>query len=214
MQYNPTLHGRSLTMMDFTSTFDLTENSSLNSTVSEADILHFWNSNIPATESGFLDEEAKSVFSSSFLYYSGNAQSSQQLALEPGGWTVKVSNNVLKTSLVAASLAGILYLSGFDSIPGYVLPTVLPLLVDIEKVKLKKSEKYILAELRLNPEIENREMTAEEIFEMLDEPLKSQIALPDFIDFLDKLHVSGDATVSRENYYRINEVSTLKITFL
>lgn len=201
-------------MTDFINIFDLIEDSSSNSTVSEADVLRFWNSNVPETESGFLDEEARSVFSSSFLYYSGNPHSNQQLALEPGGWTVKVSNNVLKTSLVAASLAGLLYLSGFDSIPGYVLPTVLPLLIDIEKVKLKKSEEYILAELRLNPEIENREMTAEAIFGMLDESLKSQIALPDFIDFLDKLHISGDATVIRENFYKINQNSTLKITFL
>jgi hypothetical protein len=201
-------------MADFINIFDLIEDGSSNSTVSEADVLRFWNSNVPETESGFLDEEARSVFSSSFLYYSGNAYSNQQLALEPGGWTVKVSNNVLKTSLVAASLAGILYLSEFDSIPGYVLPAVLPLLIDIEKIKLKKSEEYILAELRLNPEIENREMTAEAIYGMLDESLKSQIALPDFIDFLDKLHISGDATVIRENLYKINQNSTLKITFL
>ena len=201
-------------MVDFTNISGLIEDGFSNSTVSEADVLRFWDSNIPATESGFLYEEARSVFSSSFLYYSGNAQSNQELALEPGGWTVKISNNVLKTSLVAVSLAGILYLSGFDSIPGYVLPTVLPLLIDIEKVKLKKSEEYILAELRLNPEIENKVMTAEAMYGMLDEFLKSQIALPDFIDFLDKLHISGDATMSRENCYKINQNSTLKITFL
>ena len=214
MPYNPNSHERSLIVVDFINVLDLIEDSFSNSAVSEADILNFWNSNIPSSENGFLNEEAKSVFSSSFLYYSGNAQSSEELALEPGGWTVRVSNSVLKTSLVAASLAGILYLSGFDSIPGYVLPTVLPLLIDIEKVKLKKSEEYILAELRLNPEIKNREMTAEEIFGMLDERLKSQIALLDFIDLLDKLHISGDTTLSKENCYKINQNSTFKITFL
>ncbi len=64
--------------------------------------------------------------------------------------------------------------------------------------------KYILAELRLNSEIQDKEMKAEEIFGTLDESLKSQIALADFIDFLDKLHISGNATLGRENCYKIN----------
>lgn len=201
-------------MVDFTNLFNSAPEANSDYTISESDILEFWTTSFPSSENTFIDEEAKAIFSASFLYYSGNAKTDRELAFEPGGWKIQVSGSILKTSLVAASLAGVLYLSGFNTISGYVLPAVLPLLVDIEKVKLKKSEEYILAELRLNPEIKNKALTPEEIFDKLDESLKSQISLTDFIDFMDKLHISGDVTlVGKENRYIINETSTLKITF-
>lgn len=182
--------------------------------VSSLDIINVWHTNIPLTEDSFADEEAKSIFVSAFQDYVGESREDSQLALEPGGWTIEVSQNLLSTSLAAALLTGILHLLDFDSLPGYVIPAVLPSLIDIKKVKLKKCEEYILAELRLNPKIRSKHLTAKEIFEELDDYIKDQISFPDFIDFLDKLHISGDAVVSKGGEYKINRRTVFKITFL
>ena len=210
MHCNHILPERSLRMMDFIDLISSEIKNSSDVTVTVDELMEFWDKNMPIMPNTFIEEEAKNFFSNAFLYYTGNIEDNEQLGFISGGWKITIGNNVLKTGLLAASLTGILYLSGFTMLSGYILPAVLPFLFDIEKIKLSKGEEYILAELKLKEELIEAELTPNQIFEQLDETIKREISLIDFIDFMDKLNLSGHASL-KGNVYKINEAAKFKI---
>ncbi|WP_344014836.1 hypothetical protein [Streptomyces thermospinosisporus] len=66
------------------------------------------------------------------------------------GRAVHLSKGAANTAVAAAVLAGILGYFGIGLAAG-VVPAVVPLLFDLRKVRLTRSQRQVLAELNLHP---------------------------------------------------------------
>jgi hypothetical protein len=116
-----------------------------------------------------------------------------ELHARPGGWVLRLHDAAIRASLATAVTAGVMAVAGFDQLPALVLPAVLPLLIDIERVELSPGDRYVLAELRLQPDVVGAEMTPRELYERLPDNLKADISVPDFLDLIQRLTAAGEA---------------------
>lgn len=73
---------------------------------------------------------------------------SGQLQLRPGGWVINLSSSLIKTTVAAAIVGASLATIGASQIPLALLPAVLPLLVDMKRVKLNAADRELLLPLR------------------------------------------------------------------
>jgi hypothetical protein len=164
----------------------------------------------PSPEGTDLDYE---TFESTFLEALAPSEKTI-LEFKPGGWTVKISEGVLRSTVSAALLSGVLYATGFTGLPLLVLPAVLPFLVDIEKVRLSKGEKEILFQLVLREEA--RAKSAQELYDGLPQNIRDEISFLDFQEFLEKCQRAGFADGVDYGKYslRAGKQAIFRITFL
>lgn len=128
------------------------------------------------------------------------AEARDTLEFRPGGWTIKLGRGATRTALAAALIAGALAVGGVTGIPAAVLPAVLPLFFDIDRVRLTKGQEYILAELRLQPDVRDGGVSADELYERLPDETKRELSKADFFDFLETCRRAGVADSSGSNF--------------
>lgn len=120
----------------------------------------------------------------------------ESLAFRPGGWVVNASASVVKAALTTALLAVGLISIGAAGIPLILIPAVLPMLIDIDRVRLTAGENYLLATLALTDDAKN--CTADELYARISDDLKEQISELGFRDFLDKCIKAGVADAHQD----------------
>lgn len=133
---------------------------------------------------------AEEVF---FTAIQSNPGSEELHMLPKGGWQIKISDQALKTALTMTFLSVALGGLGFTMLPGYVLPAVLPLLFDIEKVRLSRKENELLIELTRWESVHQTPQNPKNLYALLSKENQIQIPYLDFLDFLDKLEKAGFA---------------------
>lgn len=138
-----------------------------------------------------------------------------QFSFRPSGWEVRLSRAAAQVVLTSAILSGVLAVVGADQLPAAVLAAAVPLLFDIEKVKLTGGERYLLARLRTVPGATGSTTTAEELYALLPEDLRSQTSLVDFMEFLDACHRAGQADVHANGSVLVHALADRKfrVTF-
>lgn len=130
-----------------------------------------------------------------------------------GGWKVKLNSGVLKTGLSMAILTGLLKMTAVTgSLAGFVLPGVIGLLFDIEKISLTKKETDIYTNLVLKPDVTKLLHEPEELYKLLPTEYQEQINYLDFLDFMEKLHLSGYAK-NECRYFKLYNKARLRISF-
>jgi hypothetical protein len=165
--------------------------------ISQSALRAFWDSiGLQAEDSGYL------VFEDAFLVQVRTSEP-ETLYFRPGGWIAKASGPAIKTAVVSALLALALAGSQATGIPVLVIPAVVPLLFDLEKVRLTRSEEHILAELTLRSDV--RASTAEALYNTLPDSVKEQMAPLAFRDFLEKCRVAGLADLQEEPLSLVQE---------
>lgn len=84
--------------------------------------------------------------------------------------------------------------AGFDQLPAYVLPAVLPLLIDVRKVRLSRGDRKLLLELRLSqtPAQAAISWTPDALYGRLPAVVQQQVSPIDFADFVDRLVQAGE----------------------
>ncbi len=116
-----------------------------------------------------------------------------RLDLRAGGWTIDITNSVVRSALVLALLSGALVAAGAAGLAPLVLPAVLPLLVDIDKVRLRPSDELLIAELRLNTDAYEGGLSPDELYRRLPARTRRAVSPLDFADFLDLIRRAGVA---------------------
>ncbi len=121
----------------------------------------------------------------------------EDLQLKPGlaGWKIDLSRGIVKSLLAAAFLSALLIITGTAAVSPLVLPAVVPLLFEVRRVSLRASDRELLAELVLTPDVKSGRLTADELYQRLPEDTRARISRPDFANFLERLR---DAGVARE----------------
>ena len=127
-----------------------------------------------------------------------NGRGTPVLEVRPGGWVVDTTSSLARTAVTAALMTAVMYAGGFDQIPAYVLPAVLPLLIDLDRVKLSRSDRKLLAVLRVNAgAAAGQPVNTDVLYNRLPASVRQEISTLDFADFVDRLIAAGEADDSR-----------------
>ena len=133
-----------------------------------------------------------SNFEDSFLDAVG--QAGGNLEMRPGGWKVNLSGSLVKLALTTALMTGVLWEAGFDQLPTYVLPAVLPLVVDVERAALSREHKTLLLQLRSAAASSTGVAVQPAVlYNKLPQPIRDQVSPLDFEDFIQALVEAGEA---------------------
>jgi len=202
-------------MVDF-SQFNNDENSEV--ILTNEEFFNMIDYSLFSTGNMFVDEETKSVIEQSFLYLVGHAKEAERLAFGNDTWQITLLPNIAKIATVTAILSGLLYSSGvvqLAGLAGMVLPAVLPLLIDIDTVKLSVKDNYILTEMHRHKRLIYEEFEPKEIYDRLDEEIQEQISLMEFLDILEVLHLTGHVSSYEEGKtFKLNEEKAFKMKIL
>jgi len=107
------------------------------------------------------------------------------------GWKVKIAEGIAKSIINGASVYGLLhYLGVFDGMSTILVPLLIPILVDIENVKLSKSEEEVYLSLPIN-NFKNSYKTNREWYEAIPTEIQKDFTWLNFVDLLDKLYDGG-----------------------
>ena len=136
--------------------------------------------------------------------------------LEPawgGGWKWDLSNSAVRTVCAAALLAAVFASGGMATLPPLVLPAVLPLMFDLQRVRLERSEERVLRIINTRPSFFDRSGKPDELYATLPDWVKNSITILEFEEFLDHVVESGLAKRSGSFYEVLPSGETvLKIT--
>lgn len=114
--------------------------------------------------------------------------------MRPGGWRVDLAGGAVKALLVTVVLAAALFFSGADDIPLELLPVVVPLLVDVERVRLSRRDEELLIPLRVASDgVTGMALRHEGLYNRLDPAVREQLNYGDFVDFCERLIKAGYA---------------------
>ena len=165
-----------------------------------------------------IDEDIKSIIEQSFLYLVGHPKDAEELAFGASTWQVKLFPNLAKIATVTAIMSGLLYSSGvvqLAGLAGMVLPAVLPLLIDIETIKLSVKDNYVLTEMQRHKRLIYEEFEPKEIYNKLDAEIKEQISFIEFLDILEVLNLTGHVDAYQDGKtFKLNETKEFKLQIL
>jgi len=133
-----------------------------------------------------------------------------EFSFRPSGWEIQLSRAAAQVLLSSAILGAVLTVVGADQLPAAVLTAVIPLLFDVKKTDLSGGERYILARLREVPDAIDSASTAEDLYALLPQDLRSQTTFVDFMEFLDACHKAGHADVDADGAVLIHALADRK----
>jgi hypothetical protein len=123
-----------------------------------------------------------------------NGRATPVLEVRPGGWVVDMTSSLARTAVTTALMTAVMYAGGFDQIPAYVLPAVLPLLVDLDRVRLSRSDRKLLALLRVNAGAAmGQPVHPDVLYNRLPADVRQDVSPLDFTDFVERLIAAGEA---------------------
>jgi len=164
------------------------------------------------------DEETKSIIEQSFLYLVGHPNDAEELAFGNSTWQIKLFPNIVKIAAVTAIMSGLLYSSGvvqLAGLAGMVLPAVLPLLIDIDTIKLSVKDNYVLTEMHRHKRLIYQEFEPKEIYNKLDIDIQEQISFIEFLDILEVLNLTGHVdSYQKGKTFKLNETKEFKLQIL
>ena len=160
-----------------------------------------------------VDEDAKSVIEQSFLLLTGNPQEAEELSFGNTGWQISIMPNLVKSSVVASLMIGLLYAAGATQLVSLVLPAVLPLLIDIDSIKLSVKDNLILSEMRRHENLKRKEFLPQEIYDQLDAQTQGQFTFAEFLEVLNVLSLTGDMNWDEKTgLFEINDKKKFRIS--
>ena len=112
--------------------------------------------------------------------------------MRPGGWRVGLGGPVTRSLLAGALLGAVLFANGVHDIPVELYPAVLPLLIDVERVKLSRRDRDLLFPLRIAAQgVEGMALSPHVLYNRLEPAVRAQLGFGDFQDLCDRLIEAG-----------------------
>lgn len=151
------------------------------------------------------------------IIVSSTADGAGELHMRPGGWRINLTPPLAKAAISAAIVGAGLISIGADQIPMLVLPAVLPLLIELEKVKLNTADRELLIPLRhASVGVEGMAVQPKLLYNRLDPADRAQLNYHDFVAFLERLIEAGeldDAGLGEVRPRQSNRPAWIRITW-
>lgn len=120
-------------------------------------------------------------------------KSTGELHMRPGGWRINLSESVGRTLLASVAVGAGLVFAGADQIPHELLPAVLPLLVDLERVRLNRQDRELLIPLQeAAAGLEGFALNPEVLYNRLEPAVREKLNYGDFVAFTERLIEAGE----------------------
>jgi hypothetical protein len=110
-----------------------------------------------------------------------------------GGWRWNLSEAAVRTVCTATLLAAVLAAAGIPGLPPLVIPTVLPLLFDLKRVRLERREERVIRIFGVRPDAVERRGRPTELYASLPEATRRLLPYGEFVEFLDRAVDAGVA---------------------
>lgn len=162
-------------------------------TLTSDDLEQLWSELMPDS---YRARRGLELFLDSVRTAADQAPDQADLQFRPGGWQVNLSRGAVQTIVATALLAGLLVVFGAAQIPAGVATAVVPLLFDVERIRLTPGQEYLLAELVAHREALDGSMTPRELYEKLPPDTRAQLPFLEFADFLGTCYGAGLADVA------------------
>jgi hypothetical protein len=136
--------------------------------------------------------------------------------LEPawgGGWRWNLADGAVRAVATSVLLAATLAAVGIPGLPAIVIPTVLPLLFDIERVRLDREDERVLRVFGARADAAARTGDPAALYASLPDHVRLALSLDEFQAFLESATRAGRATESGGRYEVLPDgETTLRIT--
>lgn len=127
------------------------------------------------------------------ILLSATADSPGELHVRPGGWRINLSASLARATIAAAIVGAGLMTVGADQVPLQLLPAVLPLLVDVDRVRLSREDRELLIPLRhAAVGVEEMALHPEVLYSRLDPAVQTQLNYRDYLAFIQRLIELGE----------------------
>jgi hypothetical protein len=118
-------------------------------------------------------------------------------ALDPawgGGWQWDMSSGAAKSVLTSALLYGVLVAAGIPTLLPIVVPTIMPLLFEIQRVRLTRSEKGIINIIGARKDALSRRGTSARLYKSLPIDVRASLGPHEFEQFIEAAINAGVAS--------------------
>ncbi len=108
-----------------------------------------------------------------------------------GGWRWNLSEGVVKSICGSVLLAAVLSSLGVKGLAPLVIPAIIPLLFDLEKVQLERSEERVIRIIGARTGVLERYGKPERLYISLPESVRQSVTLEEFTIFLENAVSAG-----------------------
>lgn len=143
-------------------------------------------------EEALFDEFIAAVAATCAPAWEGPALEPGELGLRYGQWKIDLGRAGVRAAFRTALVASALVPHGLGAFTATFVVSVLPAVLDIERVKLSAGDSRLLVELRLKREIRSN-VSEDELYETLPAETKAVINRYDFADFIERVREAGFA---------------------
>lgn len=127
------------------------------------------------------------------MFVVASSEAGSDLRMRPGGWQVNIRGSLVKALLAAVLVGAGLFVDGKDDIPAEIIPAVLPLLVDLTRVRLNRQDRALHVPLSLaTAGLEGMSINPQVIYNRLDPAVREQLNYGDFVSYCERLVDAGE----------------------
>ncbi len=117
-----------------------------------------------------------------------------------GKWSWDAAVSTLQSAIATAVLLPVCHTTGTNDVPVVVLSVVLPFLVNVERIEVRDSDLFVLAQIKDELFFPN---DLEKVYDALPPDLRHEISLLEFRDLVQRLLGSGHLTRTRLGRYKL-----------
>ena len=168
--------------------------------ISEENLDLYWKM-LTFNDSTIESNLSKIIFFDEFERY--NIAHNSSFNFNTNGWVVYLKSGLIKSAIFAPALYGLLnYLGITSDLPSIIVPTIIPLLFEIEQIKISKEEEEVLINLRSKVD-DKKYYSEEELYYSLSNNIRKQISFLSFKNFVDKFYSGGLITKNTKDKFMV-----------
>lgn len=144
------------------------------------------------------------VYAVASLSRAGGGTTDAALGFRLGRWKLDLAKEGIRAGVLTAFVATALAASGIGAIGIGLATVVLPTVLVLDRVELKPKEELILLHLRLRPDVQQRFMTEDQLYDSLPADVRSVVNRFDFADYVQALR-DADLAEEARGFVRVRE---------
>lgn len=130
-----------------------------------------------------------------------------EFELRVGNWRLDMAKSGIRATVMAAILSATMVATDTKEISVALLTAIVPSIIDIENVSLSDGDKKLLLEVRRLPDVTDRLVSIDDLYDRLPDDIRDRLNRFDFADFIERVRNADEAygTADRVRIRKPNE---------